>query len=103
MRDWRRLTGVRLVVAIALGLAAAIAGTLYIVSVPDLPRAQLEARYGQPPSQFLTLADGTRVHYRVHGPNGAPVILLLHGFMGSLFVWENWGNSIIRSLSDHFG
>jgi pimeloyl-ACP methyl ester carboxylesterase len=91
---WRGLSGIHLAIEIALSFAVVAAAAVYILSVPDIPRAQLEAQYGQPPSKFLTLADGTRVHYRVRGPMGAPVILLLHGFMGSLFVWESWAQPL---------
>jgi pimeloyl-ACP methyl ester carboxylesterase len=93
---WRRLSSVHLALAAIFALAVVIAAIIYIVSVPDIPRAMVEAEYARPPSKFLTLADGTRVHYRVHGPSGAPVILLLHGFMGSLFVWESWSKPLSK-------
>lgn len=45
-------------------VAALLVGTFFYLSVPDIPRSVLEAKYATPPSQFLTLADGARVHYR---------------------------------------
>lgn len=48
----------------------------------------MEARYGAPPSKFPSLGEGTRAHYRSCGPQGAPVLILLHGFSGSLFGFE---------------
>ncbi len=40
------------------------------------------------PSKFVTLADGVKVHYQEAGPDNAPVILLTHGFLGSLRDWQ---------------
>ncbi len=56
----------------------------------DVPRAEAKARYGGPPSQFVTLMSGAVAHYRVHGPDGAPVLVLLHGSNASLHTWEPW-------------
>ncbi|MDE2181971.1 MAG: alpha/beta hydrolase [Alphaproteobacteria bacterium] len=66
----------------------------------EIPRAALEAKYATPPSQFAVLADGTRVHYRDRGPRDAPVLVLLHGFSGSLFVWETWSVELSQPLAD---
>src|SRR5580658_3883761 len=76
-----------------IGLAivvAALVGAYFYLSTPEIPRAVLEAKYGTPPSQFLTLADGARVHFRDRGPRNAPVLLLIHGSNASLFTWEPW-------------
>ncbi len=91
----------------------------YVYSVPDLPRAALEAKYATPPSQFVTLTYPTtlrpdqqptrldssvsyaftaRAHYRIRGAAAAPVLLLLHGSNASLFTWEPWS----KTLSDQF-
>jgi pimeloyl-ACP methyl ester carboxylesterase len=56
----------------------------------DLPAAELEARHAPPPSQFLELPSGARVHYRDEGPREAPVLVLLHGSNASLHTWEGW-------------
>ena len=56
----------------------------------DLPAAAVDAKYSSENSQFLTLANGTRVHYRDEGnPEGLPVVLI-HGAMASLHTWEGW-------------
>jgi len=67
-------------------------------TAPDIPRAVLEAKYATPPSQFVTLPDGARVHYRIRGKADAPILVLLHGSNASLFTWEPWS----KSLSDQF-
>ena len=74
--------------AVALGalLLALAVGWLW---TPDLDRATLEARYAQGPADFTEVA-GIRLHLRDSGPRDAPVLILLHGFGGSLHGWEGW-------------
>jgi pimeloyl-ACP methyl ester carboxylesterase len=79
-------------------IVAALAGAYVYLSVPEIPRAVLEAKYATPPSQFLTLADGAHVHYRDRGPKNAPVLVLIHGSNASLFTWEPW----TKRLDDSF-
>lgn len=88
----------KLLLSAAVLLAVLIAIGTYLAYEPDIPRAVLEARYATPPSKFLILSDGTRVHYRDRGPRDAPVIILLHGSDSSLFDWEPWS----KNLSDAF-
>jgi pimeloyl-ACP methyl ester carboxylesterase len=47
--------------------------------------ATLRARYGGPPSQFITI-DGTELHVRDEG--SGPVVVLLHGSIVSLREWD---------------
>ena len=77
---------------------AALAAAFWYFHTPSIPRAVLEAKYATPPSQFVMLPDGARVHYRDRGPRGAPVLLLIHGSNASLFTWEPWA----KRLSDSF-
>jgi pimeloyl-ACP methyl ester carboxylesterase len=66
---------------------------------PDLDRAELEARYAQPPSRFLQV-QGVRMHVRETGPEAtptapaAPAVLMLHGFGASLHTWEPWAQAL---------
>jgi pimeloyl-ACP methyl ester carboxylesterase len=78
--------------------AATLVGAYFYFSVPEISRAALEAKYGTPPSQFLTLPDGARVHYRDRGPRSAPTLVLIHGSNASLFTWEPW----TQRLDDSF-
>lgn len=71
-------------------IAAILVGGFFYFSEPDISRAALEAEYAKPPSQFLTLADGARVHYRDQGPKNGMVVVLVHGSNASLFTWEPW-------------
>ena len=79
-------------------LVALIAGGLWYASTPDIPRAALEAKYDAPASEFVTLSDGARVHYRGRGATNAPALLLLHGSNASFLTWEPWS----KKLSDDF-
>ncbi len=63
---------------------------------PDIDRAVLEARYADPPSEFVEAA-GARVHARVSGPAGAPVVVMIHGFGASLHTWEPWAGVLSSS------
>ena len=80
-------------------VVAALAGAGYYFSDPDIPRATLEAKYGGPPSQFITLADGARAHIRDEGPKTAPVLVLISATAGG--VW-NVAASDLRKLLTRF-
>ncbi|RVU44514.1 alpha/beta fold hydrolase [Rubrivivax rivuli] len=63
---------------------------------PDLPRAELEARYAGPGSEFVELM-GLRLHVRDSAPQAGserPVVLMLHGFGSSLHTWEAWATGL---------
>jgi len=80
----------RVFLGFLVAVIAILVGAYFYLSVPDISRATLEAKYATPPSQFLTLADGARVHYRDQGPKTGPVLVLVHGSNASLFTWEPW-------------
>jgi pimeloyl-ACP methyl ester carboxylesterase len=65
---------------------------------PDLPSAELQARWATPPSRFVE-AGGLRWHLRDSGPAAAaaeepPPVLMLHGFGSSLHTWEGWAAAL---------
>ncbi len=66
-----------------------------LVTQRDNPAAELEARYGGPPSKFITV-NGVRMHYRDEG--SGPVVLLLHANFSNLLDWEPW----VATLSDRY-
>lgn len=78
------------VIALLAGAALLLAGVLY---TPDQPRAVLEARYTNAPTDFIEVA-GLRLHVRDSGPKDAPAVLLLHGFGSSLHTWEPWAQAL---------
>jgi pimeloyl-ACP methyl ester carboxylesterase len=79
-------------------LVAALAGLLYYSSSPDISRSSLISKYATPPSEFMTLHDGARVHFRDRGERSAPALVLIHGSNASLFTWEPW----VARLDDTF-
>ena len=46
--------------------------------------------------QFIDLAAGT-VHYRLEGPAGGPLVVLVHGFSVSSFVWDDYFEPLTRA------
>jgi pimeloyl-ACP methyl ester carboxylesterase len=79
-------------------VALAIAAACWGLFNSDISRSVLIAKYARPPSQFMSLADGTRIHFRERGPKSAPALILIHGSNASLFTWEPWA----ARLSDAF-
>ena len=69
--------------------ATILAVVMYGLWTPDLERAELEKRYAASSTQTIEL-DGLKVHYKETGPQGAPALLLLHGFGSSLQAWDDW-------------
>jgi pimeloyl-ACP methyl ester carboxylesterase len=73
-----------------LGLGTAfLAVALYGLWTPDLERAELEKSYFSSSPQIIDV-DGLKVYYKETGPQGAPALLLLHGFGSSLQAWDDW-------------
>lgn len=63
---------------------------------PDLPQAELDAKYLHQPSDRVELSalPGLRLHVRDTGPREAPALLMLHGFGASLHTWEPWAEAL---------
>lgn len=64
----------------------------------DIPYQTLETVYTSPSSQFLTLSDGLKLHYRDEGRPDAKTLVLIHGFAASLHTWEPW----VAALGEHY-
>jgi pimeloyl-ACP methyl ester carboxylesterase len=79
---------------VLLFVAAILAGMALWAYSPSLPPEMLIARYANDRSKFIDVG-GVRAHVRDQGnPDGVPVVLI-HGSMGSLHMWEGW----VRELS----
>jgi pimeloyl-ACP methyl ester carboxylesterase len=61
-----------------------------IFRTPDTDAAEMRAKYGGPPSQFVEIGEGVTVHLRDEGPKQAPALILLHGSNADLHTWEPW-------------
>jgi len=88
---WRHLP---LALLFVLGGLSGVALWAY---APDLPRDYLIERYGQPPSSFIDVG-GTRAHVRDEGKADAMPLLLIHGSLGSLHMWDGW----VAELKDRY-
>jgi pimeloyl-ACP methyl ester carboxylesterase len=73
-----------------LALVALLVIAFLIFRTPDTDAAEMRAKYGGPPSQFVTIGEGVTVHLRDEGPKEAPAIILLHGSNADLHTWEPW-------------
>lgn len=73
-----------------LALLALLVVAFLIFRTPDTDPAEMRARYGGPPSQFVEIGGGVKVHLRDEGPKDAPAIMLLHGSNADLHTWEPW-------------
>jgi len=69
--------------------ALLLTAAVYGLWTPDIPRAELQQRYGVPGQQVMAV-DGLHIHYQDSGPPEAPALLLLHGFGSSLQTWNAW-------------
>lgn len=74
----------------SLALVALLVIAFLMFRTPDTDPAEMRAKYGQSPSQFVTIGGGVTVHLRDEGPKDAPAIMLLHGSNADLHTWEPW-------------
>lgn len=78
------------------GLLALLVIAFLVLRTPDTDPAEMRAKYGAAPSQFVKLDNGLTVHLRDEGPRAAPVIVLLHGSNADLHTWQPWVNALRR-------
>ena len=69
-----------------------------VFRTPDTDPAEMRAKYGGPPSQFVDIGGGVTVHLRDEGPKDAPAIMLLHGSNADLLTWDPW----VAALKDRY-
>ena len=81
-----------------LALLALLLVAFLIFRTPDTDAAEMRAKYGGPPSQFVEIGEGVTVHLRDEGPRDAPAIILLHGSNADLHTWEPW----VQGLKDSY-
>jgi pimeloyl-ACP methyl ester carboxylesterase len=87
----------RLVIG-GLALLAILIGGFFGIADWDIPYENLVKKYGQHPSQFVTLPSGLTAHYRDQGNPDGRDLLLIHGSNASLFTWEPW----VRQLGEDY-
>jgi len=77
-----------------LALLAVLVIAFLIFRTPDTDAAEMRAKYGGPPSQFVEIGGGVKVHLRDEGPRDAPAIILLHGSNSDLHTWDAWAEAL---------
>ncbi|HYC63173.1 MAG TPA: alpha/beta fold hydrolase, partial [Reyranellaceae bacterium] len=75
-------------IAVLFGVAALV-GVVFWAYGPSLPPEVLIARYANSRSSFVDVG-GVRAHVRDEGKRDATPVVLIHGSMGSLHMWEGW-------------
>ena len=75
----------------------ALSGVALWAYAPDLPREVLIARYANEHSKFIEVA-GAQAHVRDEGKADAMPLLLIHGSLGSLRMWDGW----VAELQDRY-
>src|SRR5436305_7486775 len=75
----------------------ALSGVVLWTYAPDLPRELLIARYANGHSKFIDVA-GAKAHVRDEGKADAMPLLLIHGSLGSLQMWDGW----VAELQDRY-
>lgn len=85
MKTLLKIVGWALVVVAALMVAG-----WFALKRPDIPYAELEAKYAVDGAKYADLGEGLKVRYLERGPADAPVILLVHGYTSSLESWLPW-------------
>lgn len=71
-------------------IAILLIAAFLVFRVPDTDPEAMRSKYGGPPSQFVDLSNGLKVHLRDEGPRDAPAIILLHGSNADLHTWQPW-------------
>lgn len=82
---------------VLLVVAGVLFGGALWAYTPDLPREFLLQRYANAQSKFIEVA-GARAHVRDEGKPDAMPLLLIHGSLGSLQVWDGW----VAELKDRY-
>ncbi|MEM9501567.1 MAG: alpha/beta hydrolase [Pseudomonadota bacterium] len=81
-------------VRLVLTLAVLLVVLFLVFRTPDTEVAEMRAKYGGEPSQFVRIGDGVTVHLRDEGPRDGVPIVLLHGSNADLHTWEPWAEQL---------
>lgn len=69
-------------------LTSLLLAVLIIFWVGDTSPTDMAEKYGGDEARYATSPSGMQVHYRVSGPDDAPVLVMIHGTSASLHTWE---------------
>lgn len=63
------------------------------IGVGNYSEDYMHSKYVNEHSKFIRV-NGLKIHYRVEGPEDGEPVLLLHGLLDSLHVWDDWTESL---------
>lgn len=89
-----RLLG-RIVMVLVLLLLVGGGGFAWWAYTPDLPRETVAARFVAPGDRFVDV-EGVNFHVREEGPEGAPLLVLIHGNASMLQSWDGWAGDLAK-------
>ncbi len=92
--DMMRLLG-KILLGLLLLIVAGAGGFAWWAWTPDLSRAEAEAKFARGPGDFVE-ASGLRFHVRQEGPEGAPVLVMIHGNASMLQSWDGWAADLSK-------
>ncbi len=58
----------------------------------------LKKKYETVHSSYLSLEEGTKIHYQIEGNLEKPAVFLIHGAWSSLYAWDEW----VKLIQDEF-
>ena len=65
----------------------------------ELAPKEVDAKYTSDTSQFFTMRNGARIHFRDEGNPNGPAVVLVHGSNASLHTWEPWVEFWVRAIA----
>ncbi|KPF83201.1 hypothetical protein IP70_19470 [alpha proteobacterium AAP38] len=89
-----RLLG-KILLGLLLLIVAGVGGFALWAWTPDLSRVEAEAKFARGPGDFVE-ASGLRFHVRLEGPEGAPVLVMIHGNASMLQSWDGWAADLSK-------
>lgn len=87
----------QIVAGLVIVLVVAGLGLFLWLRGPTIPYDKLKAKWATAQSHYADIGDGIVVHYREDGPKDAPVVILVHGYGDSHFLWEGWTPILSKS------
>ncbi len=88
----------RLILILVAALVSLLIAAVTVFWTADTDPAVMQEKYGGEQARYAESLSGMKVHYRVSGPEDAPVLILIHGTSASLHTWE----PLTERLQDRF-
>lgn len=87
----------KLLKRIGVGIAIVVAGMVTAYFMLDIEKKTLDDRTRSAlPGQFVRLSKGV-THYELAGPEGAPAVVLVHGFSVPYYAWDPTFEALVKA------